>query len=398
MSSIPADQLARHLKGSLGQRQTRSGLSPRRLPAWAEAQNLDASLDLMAGMTSGVRLEFQTTSRTLGLTVLTTGLQILPESRRTIAFDLLVEGVPYDRATVQSGSTVIVDTTQVPHAVSVSPGEPCQIDFARLPPGSKRVEIWLPQSALVDLHALQIDPGAGLETSVLHRPVWAHYGSSISHGMDADGPSGTWPAVAAQILGLDLLNLGFAGQCHLDGFVARAIRDARPDLISLKLGVNVINLDSMRERTFAPAVHAFLDTLREGLPDTPVLVLSPILCPMIEDRPGPTLRAGDQIRTVERPTELAEGALTLGRIRALLSQIIARRQAAGDANLFYQDGRDLFDTADLADLPDGLHPNPAGLDRMGRRFAVSAPEVFRRARNQVAEPLPQQAKEPSPGQ
>jgi hypothetical protein len=389
MQSFPADQLARHLKGSLGQRQTRSGLSPRRLPAWAEAQNLDASLDLMAGMTSGVRLEFQTTSRTLGLTVLTTGLQILPESRRTIAFDLLVDGVLHDRATVQSGRTLVVDTTQAPQAVSVLPGDPCQIDFARLPPGSKRVEIWLPQSALVDLQALQIDPGAGLETSVLRRPVWAHYGSSISHGMDADGPSGTWPAVAAEILGLDLLNLGFAGQCHLDGFVARAIRDARPDLISLKLGVNVINLDSMRERTFAPAVHAFLDTLREGLPDTPVLVLSPILCPMIEDRPGPTLRAGDQIRTVERPAELAEGALTLGRIRALLSQIVAGRQATGDANLFYQDGRDLFDTADLADLPDGLHPNTDGLDRMGRRFAVSAPEVFRRVRDLAAAPLPQ---------
>jgi len=384
MPSIPADQLARHLKGFLGQRQTRSGVSPRRLPAWAEAQNLDASLDLMAGMTSGVRLEFLTTSRTLGLTVLTTGLQMLPESRRPIAFDLLVDGVLHDRATVQSGRTLVVDTTQVPQAVSMLPGEPCQIDFARLPPDSKRVEIWLPQSALVDLHSLRLDSGAGLGIIESQRPLWAHYGSSISHGMDAEGPSGTWPAVAAQVLGLDLLNLGFAGQCHLDGFVARAIRDARPDLISLKLGVNVINLDSMRERTFAPAVHAFLDTLREGLPDTPVLVLSPILCPMIEDRPGPTLRAGDQIRTVERPTELAEGALTLGRTRALLSQIIARRQAAGDANLFYQDGRDLFDTADLADLPDGLHPNAAGLDRMGRRFAVSAPEVFRTVRDLAA--------------
>ncbi len=394
MESIPADRLARHLRGCLGQRQTRSGLSPRRLPAWAEAQNTDASLDLMAGMTSGVRLEFQTTSRTLGLTVLTTGLQMLPESRRTITFDLLVEGVLHDRATVQSGRTLVVDTTQVPQAVSMSPGEPCQFHFERLPPGSKRVEIWLPQSALVDLHSLQIESGADLGIIDPLRPLWAHYGSSISHGMDAEGPSGTWPAVAAQILGLDLLNLGFAGQCHLDGFVARAIRDARPDLISLKLGVNVINLDSMRERAFAPAVHAFLDTLREGLPDTPVLVLSPILCPVIEDRPGPTLRAGDQIRTVERPTELAEGSLTLGRIRALLSQIIAGRQAAGDANLFYQDGRELFDTADLADLPDGLHPNPAGLDRMGRRFAHSAPEAFRGACNQVAGPLLQQTQEP----
>jgi hypothetical protein len=377
MRSIPAEQLTRHLRGGLDHRQTRSGVSPRRLPAWAEAQNLDASLDLMAGMTSGVRLEFRTNSRALALTVLTTGLQMLPEARRTIAFDLLLDGVLQERARVQSGRTIIVDTTQAPQAVTVAPGEPCRIAFAPLPPGARRVEIWLPQSALVELHSLEIDADADFELCAPDRPVWAHYGSSISHGMDAEGPVGTWPAVAAQILGLDLVNLGFAGQCHLDGFVARAIREARPDLISLKLGVNVINLDSMRERAFVPAVHAFLDTLREGLPETPVLVLSPILCPMVEDRPGPTLRAGDRIRTVARPAELAEGALTLERIRVLLSQIVARRQAAGDARLFYQDGRALFDTEDLDDLPDGLHPNAAGLDRMGRRFALLAPEVFR---------------------
>jgi anaerobic selenocysteine-containing dehydrogenase len=44
----------------------------------------------------------------------------------------------------------------------------------------------------------------------------------------------------------------------------------------------------------------------------------------------------------------------------------------------------MTDTADLADLPDGLHPNAAGLDRMGRRFAVSAPEVFRTVRDLAA--------------
>lgn len=34
----------------------------------------------------------------------------------------------------------------------------------------------------------------------------------------------------------------------------------------------------MRERTFRPAVHAFLDTIREGHPDTPVLVISAVAC------------------------------------------------------------------------------------------------------------------------
>jgi hypothetical protein len=44
------------------------------------------------------------------------------------------------------------------------------------------------------------------------------------------------------------------------------IRDAPADLITLKVGINLVNADSMRERTFRPAVHAFLDTIREGIP------------------------------------------------------------------------------------------------------------------------------------
>ena len=45
----------------------------------------------------------------------------------------------------------------------------------------------------------------------------------------------------------------------------------------------------MRRRAFTPAVHGFLDTIREGHPDTPLLVVSPILCPIHEDTPGPTM-------------------------------------------------------------------------------------------------------------
>ena len=46
--------------------------------------------------------------------------------------------------------------------------------------------------------------------------------------------------------------------------------------------------DVMRLRAFAPAVHGFLDTIRDGHPTTPLLVVSPVLCPIHEDTPGPT--------------------------------------------------------------------------------------------------------------
>jgi lysophospholipase L1-like esterase len=154
--------------------------------------------------------------------------------------------------------------------------------------------------------------------------------------------------------------------------VARTLRDSDADLISLKLGINVINADTMRERVFVPAVHGFLDTIRDRKPDTPILVVSPIICPVAEAHPGPTLRAGTGVRIVERPGDLHPGALSVQRIRKLLGGIVDRRRAAGDRNLHYLDGLGLFSEADTQDLPDGLHPNPEGLVRIGERFAKLA--------------------------
>jgi hypothetical protein len=86
--------------------------------------------------------------------------------------------------------------------------------------------------------------------------VWVHYGSSISQGSNAAGPSTTWAALAAAAGGVDLVNLGFSGGMMLDSFVARAIRDRPADLISIKIGINIVGGDAMRRRAFGPAVHA----------------------------------------------------------------------------------------------------------------------------------------------
>lgn len=99
--------------------------------------------------------------------------------------------------------------------------------------------------------------------------MWLHHGSSISHGSNAATPTGTWPAVAAARAGVELHNLGFGGSALLDPFIGRVLRDTAADLISIKLGINLVNTDLMRRRALGPAVHGLLDTVREGHPDTP---------------------------------------------------------------------------------------------------------------------------------
>jgi hypothetical protein len=163
----------------------------------------------------------------------------------------------------------------------------------------------------------------------------------------------------------------------LDPFTARTIRDLPADRISLKIGINLVNADLMRLRAFGPAVHGFLDTIRDGHSTTPLLVVSPILCPIHEDTPGPTtfdlaaLNAGTvRFRAGGDPADRNSGKLTLSIIRDELARIVAQR-APQDPNLHYLDGRDLYGEADHAELPlpDDLHPDAAAHRRIGERFA-----------------------------
>ena len=114
----------------------------------------------------------------------------------------------------------------------------------------KGVEIWLPHNETTELVALRADaPGGPVAAGA--GAIWLHHGSSISHGSNAASPTGTWPALAARAAGVDLVNLGLGGSALLDPFVARTIRDTPADVISLKLGINVVNADLMRRRAFA---------------------------------------------------------------------------------------------------------------------------------------------------
>lgn len=334
-----------------------------RLPAWTRAQSPEPAFDLMASMTSGVRLVFETTSEVLEIDALETGLQFAGEPRRTARFDLVC-GARVTHADLTDGHTIVVDGSKV----SFVAGKPGTLQFT-LPSGRKVLELWLPQSAMTEIHGLRISAHAEIRSPPPPARTWAHYGSSISHGMEAESPSRTWPAEVARQLGYDLYNFGFAGQCHLDGFVARALRDARLDLISLKIGANIVAADTLRQRTFASTLEAFLDTIRDGCPNTPLLVISPVHSPLLETTPGPLIRRPQALyERQERPHAIEDGALTMKAARTILEAVVRRRRAAGDTNLHYIDGLRLFGESDTDLMPDQLHPDGPGHLRLAQRF------------------------------
>ncbi|MEV7602323.1 GDSL-type esterase/lipase family protein [Kitasatospora sp. NPDC089797] len=358
------------LHGHLDVEQTARGLLPHRLPARARRRIPDEQLAIAESQPSGVRLAFRTRATTLALHAVPTkraypGVPDLPDG----VYDLLVDGTPTARATVPGGNLRTVDLAT--GRTTLTEGPPGTAHFTGLPARDKTVEIWLPHTETTELIALDSDAPVTAVPAATHNR-WLHHGSSISHGSNATHPTGTWPALAALAAGLDLTNLGFGGSALLDPFTARAIRDTPADLISLKLGINLVNADLMRLRAFGPAVHGFLDTVRDGHPDTPLLVVSPLYCPLQEDTPGPLAPDfGSGTLRFRATGEPGGGRLTLSVIRAELARIVEARVAEGDAHLHYLDGRSLYGEAEYAEdpLPDDLHPSPEAHRVIGARFA-----------------------------
>lgn len=340
------------------------GLVLHRLPPEARTRSPDPMLALVERMPAGARLSFRTDATCLELDVALQVVALRGEEPLPAVFDLVVDGRLVESFSTVEGTRLSLDDEG--RLVTV-PGGPATVRFERLPGDlTRRVEAWLPHAATVTLCAARIPEGAVMSAVGPEPPRWVHYGSSISHCLEATGPTRTWPAAAALRAGWSLTNLGLAGQCMLDQFVARTIRDLPAEVISLKLGINVLNGDTYRERTFVPALHGFLDTVRDGHPSTPVVLLTPVSFPAGEDAPGPTaVRADGTFGTVPRPAELAVGALSLSRIRELVAQVAAVRQ---DPALHLLDGRSLFGPDDAALLHDGLHPSAEGYLLMADRF------------------------------
>jgi len=88
--------------------------------------------------------------------------------------------------------------------------------------------------------------------------------------------------------------------------------------------------------------RAFLDIVRQGHPDTPIVVASPVLRPDAETTPN---RLG----------------ATLAHLRAAMEEAVHDRVDAGDDNIVLVPGAEVLDATLLAD---GIHPGDSGHRRL----------------------------------
>jgi lysophospholipase L1-like esterase len=169
-------------------------------------------------------------------------------------------------------------------------------------------------------------------------PRWLAYGDSIAEGWIASGPVGAWPAVAGRRLGLDVVNLGYAGAARGEIVSAEHLAALDAAVISVSHGTNCWSRIPFSVAMFREQTRAFLAVVRQGHPETPIVVTSPILRPDAETTPN---RLG----------------ATLDDLRVTMEEVVRERIADGDGQLALVEGRDLIGPDDL---PDGIHPGDDG--------------------------------------
>jgi len=342
MQSLDLASLDTLLDGHIDLRRRPGSVQPLRFPV-AEIGFYDPFTRWVASAPAGVRLRLRTDSRSLRLSATQRLAAAGPEGeQRPAAYELYIDDQLFARRAAVGGAVMALDG-------SLSGDERAELVFDDLPAGEKSITLWLPPSATVSITALELEEGAAWSPWPDARRRIVFHGSSISHCMEAQGGSGSWPAVTCALADARLLNLGWAGSCLLSGQAARIIRDQNADAIVLKLGINVWSDGMLKERTFVDCAHAMLSIIREKHAATPIVLISPIFSPGRED-------VGDN------------GGPSLKRMRALLAEVVVARIRSGDAAIRYLSGLELFGEADAPDLPDDLHPNAAGYRRMGERF------------------------------
>lgn len=346
MRSIPLEDLSPLFDGQVSLRRRTGSLQPLRVPV-EELSFYDPFTRWVATCAAGVRLRFSSSSRQLRLTATQRLLAQPTSNERRGAYDLYVNGQFHARDWGTGGATMDLASG------ALIGDETLGVMFRNLPAGEKVIELWLPQSATVSVTGFEIDDDATFAAAPDDRRRLVFHGSSITHGMEAEGASSGWPAVASRLAGVSHQNLGWAGSCLLSGLAARILRDTPADAIVLKLGINVWSDGMLKARTFLDSAHAMISIIREKHPATSILVVSPIYSPGREDQ-------GDN------------GGMPLQQMRQTLKDMVDVRTAAGDQNIRYLNGLDLFGKADAHLLPDDLHPNTEGYRLMGERFNALA--------------------------
>jgi len=215
-------------------------------------------------------------------------------------------------------------------------------------PDLHRLILGGPQRDPVYIHAVEGDGVSPPETTDAPALRYLAYGTSITQGLDAEGPHLSYAAQTARNLGADLINLGVDGSAHCEPQLAEYIA-ARTDwhVATLELSVN---MQKFSVQEFYDRVSYMVNTIASADVTRPVVCIT--LLPYYRD-------LGIEVATVQIPTPR--------QYRQALQRAVDH---CPYPNVHLLHGPDLLvDVADLA--ADLIHPSDFGMTAIAWKLASS---------------------------
>jgi GDSL-like Lipase/Acylhydrolase family len=194
-------------------------------------------------------------------------------------------------------------------------------------------------------------------------PRWLAYGDSSTQGWVASGPARAWAAIAARKAGLDLVNMGYAQSGRADIASAEQLSALEAEIITISYGASCWSRVPHSPAMIEVGLDAFLDVVRQGHPETPIIVMSPVVWPEGDHSPN---RLGATLRD----------------IRGSIESVTRWRMREGDVNLALLPGLDVMDEWYLTD---GIYPGDEGHKRIA---AAVGKYLFAAARDTLHELTP----------
>lgn len=197
------------------------------------------------------------------------------------------------------------------------------------------VRIYLPETRTCVVESVVAQGGIVSAPPTARR--WVAYGDSITQGWSVTDAGRVWPSVVARDVGLDLVNLAFAGSARGELPAAVQVAESGAELVTLSWGTNCWSSIPTDAAQLAETVRLFLAVVRHGLPEVPIIVISPIVRPGAETEPN-------------------RFDATLEGLRAAMEASVTAA-ASDDPRVTLVRGRDLVQADDLVD---GVHPGDVG--------------------------------------
>gem|GEM_PF-2309742 len=220
--------------------------------------------------------------------------------------------------------------------------------------GEHTYTLVLPVLSTPAFAGLLLTGGSGALSAVPEeeKPVYVAYGNSITHGQGQFTGDQTWPWILAKEMGWKLYNLAVGGSTTsvpMAHMIAREITQP-VDYLTILIGFNDAVWLEIDTATYRQRLTAFIDTVRQGHPETEIFVIGQTYTERTEDKDGNPLDFDDW--------------------RKVQHEVVEAFRAGGDGKIHYIDGSLFTDHDDLKAPPtDVVHLSVAGARHLGTALA-----------------------------